>query len=273
MGKNRRFSENSQSIVEEIAGQIASKLTAGAGETAAVSTDGRAEIRRLARRDYGKALRDLLGRWEVQEILREGEQTVWPGLNKRAVKLVSPEEFSRHWSAFKVNVKFAKLSKAEELSLLGFYVKDATTVGQRPLIWVNTAHHPAIVGAALAHEMGHHVVHQIFDLDGSGPQFLARTGFEGHLTDPAELAADLLVSAGIYPNGLAQELFHSGPVHSSSKVPLDSNSNFTRVLTYVARTYGLQFDKQLEPEKQFYALAALIHYTKIRQALLDEYDM
>jgi hypothetical protein len=258
-------------MVEDIARVITSALTRGAGEAAAVSAGSRSEIRRLMRRDYGKALRDHLSRWEVQEILKEGEQAVWPGLNKRAVKLVSPQEFGLHWSALNVNFKFSNLSDAEGLSLLGFYVKEPAIVGRRPLIWVNTAHHPAIVGAALDHEMGHHVVHQMFDLDGGGPQFLKRTGFEDHLTDPAELAADLLVSLGIYPNALARTLFNNGPMHRSGEVPLETN--FAKVLPYIASMYGLRFDQRLEPEKQFHALAALIHYTKLRQALLDEYDV
>jgi hypothetical protein len=169
-----------------------------------------------------------------------------------------------------VNLKFSNLSDAEGLALLGFYVKEPAMVGQRPLIWINTAHHPAIVGAALDHEMGHHVVGQMFDFGAGRPQFLTRTGFENHLTDPAELAADLLVSLGIYPNALARTLFTNGPMRGSGKI---LEINFTKVLSYIASTYGLRFDRSLELEKQFHALAALIHYTKLRQALLNEYGV
>jgi len=263
--------KKNQFMVDEIARVIVSDLTRGGGEAAAVSASSGSEIRRLICRDYGKALRAHLSRWGVQEILREGEQAVWPGLNKRAVKLVSPKEFGLHWSGLNVNLKFSNLSDAEGLSLLGFYVKEPAIVGQRPLIWVNTAHHPAIVGAALDHEMGHHVVHQMFGLDGGRPQFLKRTGFEDHLTDPAELAADLLVSLAIYPNALARMLFNNGLMHPSGKASLETSC--AKILPYIASTYGLRFDKQLEPEKQFHALAALIHYTKLRQALLNEYDV
>jgi hypothetical protein len=259
-------------MIEDIAAELMRLSGPGVeSEAPAALAEGKAEIRRLARRDYGKALRERFSRSEVTEILTEGKQMVWPALNEKAVKLVSPKEFGQHWSALGLKFQFSKLSDAEGLSLLGFYVKDASLVGQQPLIWVNTAHHPAIVGAALDHEMGHHVVSQMFDLHQDAPQFLKRTGFENHLKEPSELAADILVSLGIYPIGTAVELFNGEQAAISNKTI--AGNTFDKVIGYVADQYGLRFNDKLDAEKRFHALAALIHFTKLRRALLDEYDL
>jgi hypothetical protein len=227
------------------------------------------EMARLVRRDYGKALRKQLSNWEVRELLSEGKRSVWPALNKRAVKLVTPKEFTRHCTGLGLQLKFSSLSDEESLSLLGFYSRRAD-VGQKPLIWVNSAHHPAMVGAAIDHEMGHHVVSQMFALDRNTLQFLRRTSFEDHLTDSAELAADVLVSLAIFPRAAARELFKG---HGTSSSILVQQIDFHRILKYVAVTYSLRFDKQLDGDKKFHVLAALIYFTKLRKALLDEYDI
>ena len=91
----------------------------------------------------------------------------------------------------------AKLSGAEGLGLLGFYVRKIGA-SQLPLICVNTAHHPAAVGAAFSHEMGHHVIGRLFDSRKKHVQFLA-DAFAEHLNEPEELAADMLVSLGVFP--------------------------------------------------------------------------
>jgi len=46
---------------------------------------------------------------------------------------------------------------------------------------------------------------------------------------------------------------------------------FAKVITYITDCYGVHFELMLGAEK-FQALAALVHYTKLRRALLDEYD-
>ena len=104
----------------------------------------------------------IVRRTEVREIIEEARSSVWPRLNDESVKLVSPAEFTRHWSGLGVQFQLAKLRGAEGLALLGFYVREMGS-SRLPLICVNTAHHPAAIGAAFSHEMGHHLVGRLFD--------------------------------------------------------------------------------------------------------------
>jgi hypothetical protein len=254
-----------EALVREFAG--GSKLVAGGGPPRIDAL--RSELKTISQQDYGEALRQCLSRWEVREIVEEGKTRVWPALNQAPVTLVKPDEFVRRWSDFGVDFKFAPLSWKEGLSLLGFYVKKTERVRARPLIFVNTAHHPAVVGVALDHEMGHHLTSQIFASSGQTTQGLSLTGFNEHLVDPAELAADTLVSLGIFPAPIARKLFDSAAGQGRKGL---SDPVFLKVLEYIATRYGFRFEQIRGREKKFQALAALVHYTKLRRALLDEYQ-
>src|SRR5712691_5335785 len=176
------------------------------GDEPARLTAVKAEARDIVKQNYGAALRRCLSRAEVREIADEGKNRVWPGLNRQPVELVELDEFVRRWSGFGVDFKFASLPWKQGLSLLGFYVRRMNRAPKRPLIFVNTAHHPALVGAALDHEMGHHLTTQIFGCGEEHTHLLSPTAFKEHLAEPAELAADVLVSLGIFPAPIAQAL-------------------------------------------------------------------
>jgi hypothetical protein len=243
------------------------------GSGAAGSALLKAEIAEIAGKDYGQALRQCLSRWEVREIAGEGKTRVWPGLNQQPVTLVSPHEFVRRWSSFGVDFKFASLPKKGGLSLLGFYVEKIDQVRRRPMIFVNTAHHPAVVGVALDHEMGHHLTTQIFGAS-ERVHLLSQTGFDEHLSEPSELAADTLVSLGMLPAPVARKIFRNPKrTQGHSRSDEVSEPAYAELLEYIANRYGFRLEQIRGSKQRFQALAGLVHYTKLRRALLDEYDI
>lgn len=258
-----------EGLVRELSGIV--KAKGGEGRAAGVPQV-KAGLAEVMRKDYRQPLHRCLSRWEVRQIAKEGKMHVWPGLNKEPVKLVSASEFARRWSSFGVDFKFASLPRQEGLSLLGFYVNKIDRVLKRPLIFVNTAHHPAVVGVALDHEMGHHLTSQIFDA-GEKPHLLSPVGFEEHLVEPTELAADVLVSLGMLPAPVAQKLFGSESGRSASGQSDElSPSALAKLLEYIASRYGFRPDQISGDTKRFQTLAGLVHYAKLRRALLDEYN-
>ena len=250
------------------------KASQASRPSSAGSRSVREEIRFLERRDYGRPLRKSLGRSEVREIVREARSTVWPHLNEEFVRLVSPREFTRFWSELGVQFRLAKLSGAEGLALLGFYVRKMGA-SHLPLICVNTAHHPAAVGAAFSHEMGHHLTGRLFDSRKEQTQFLAYTAYGEHLDDPEELAADILVSLGVFPGAIARRIFMKSRKGRPSKSAAEElpHSVCAKVLKYFEARYGLSFGKPPLSTKKLQYLAAVIHFAKLRQALLSEYDI
>jgi hypothetical protein len=177
----------------------------------------------------------------------------------------------RRWSTLGVDFKFASLSSKTGLSLLGFYLTNADGLRERPLIFANTAHHPALVGLALDHEMGHHLTAPIFGSAEDTSHLLSLTAFEEHLTDPLELSADTLVSFGVFPAPVARALFQGAKGAGAGRGLPDAI--FAKVLKYITERYDVRLELIHGAHEQFQALAALIHYTKLRRALLAEYDV
>ena len=254
---------------------MADIVTAGeASRNSPAFDDVQSEIRFLERHDYGRSLRRALGRAEVRAIVAEARSTVWPHLNDESVRLVSPKEFTRFWSGLGVQFRLAKLSGAEGLALLGFYVRKMGG-SKLPLICVNTAHHPAAVGAAFSHEMGHHLIGRLFDSRKEHARLLTYTAYGEHLEDAEELAADVLVSLGVFPAPVARKIFMQSEKSILPKDPPGEISSAVSesMLKYFALRYGLNFADPLPSAKKLQYLAALIHFAKLRRALLTEYGI
>ena len=200
-------------------------------------------------------------------MVSEGKR-VWPNLNESSIRLVSPEEFTRHWSRLGVEFKLADISSAAGCRCLVFYIRG--TPAKRPLICVNTAHHRAAIGAAFAHEMGHHLTSEMFGAHHE-PLTLLYTGYRKHLLDPRELAADVLVSLGIFPRKVALKTLKnpSGARRSGDL----GKVNLPEMLNYYAGRYGLDMNARLSSGRRIQYLAGMVHYAKLRLALLDKYDV
>jgi hypothetical protein len=255
------------SILEGLATEILA-VSGTAGRRPTASRNFTQEIKPLARRDYGLPLRKSLGRREVLEIVAEARSMVWPHLNREPVRLVTPREFTRLWSSLGVDFRLANFGGPRGLALMGFY---AGKMGpsRRPLIYVNTAHHPAVVGSAFCHEMGHHLTAKIFASQKEHAHYLTYTAYAEHLDDPAELAADCLVSLGVFPEDIARKMFEVERRPSRRAKPAEPV--FARVRNYFQSRYGLNLDARLPAHKKLPYLAGMIHYANLRSALLHEY--
>lgn len=92
------------------------------------------------------------------------------------------------------------------------------------------------------------------------------------MSDPRELAADLLVSLGAYPRNMAVKLFESAPPRKmlSSVDEPTQLPTAAKAVNGLARRYGLDMEG-LPVQQRLQYQAGLIHFTRLRQALLDEY--
>jgi hypothetical protein len=265
----KKSSSNFDGLAAEVFAASKGKHSSSASSRSAIE-----EILSLERHDYAGPLRKSLRSSEVRQIVAEAKSTVWPQLNEESLKLVSPKEFTRRWSGLGVQFRLAKLSGEEGLALLGFYVRE-TGRSRLPLICVNTAHHPAAVGAAFSHEMGHHLTSMLFDSRKDHTQLLTYTAYAEHLDDSEELAADILVSLGVFPSAIARKILLPPGKGKTSKSDTGdaADSVSAKVLKYFERNYGLNFQEHLTSSKKLQYLAAVVHFTKLRRALLTEYDL
>jgi len=230
------------------------------------------EIARLSSLDYGRALRACLSRAEVREIVTEGKRKAWPHLNDDAVRLGSMNEFAQRASVLGADFRIAKMPWPSGLAVFGFYLGSDSGLENRPLICLNGAHHPAAVATAFVHEVGHHVTAKLFSSRDVTVRLSRQTGYDAHLSDPRELAADVLVSLAVYPHNMAERLLEPasvGKISRNADQRLESQGA-SQLVVGTARRYGVDL-LSLPSKKRLQYQAGLVHFTKLRQALLDEY--
>jgi len=120
--------------------------------------------------------------------------------------------------------------------------------------------------------MGHHVTASLFGTRAQLPLPSLYTGYESHLDDPPELAADIAVSLGMYPRKTALELFpETDSETAESDQPRLKSATRDAALDYVRSQYGLDL-ASISTRKRLQYQAAITHFTKLREALLHEYD-
>jgi len=254
---------------EGLIDEIRSARLATTGGRSAESASAGQQVKSLMRRDYRAPLRKALGRWEIRQLISEGRRRVWPNLNEQPLRAGSPREFQKAWSPLGIEFRFANLSSPEGLALFGFYIRRVPK-SKRSLICVNTAHHQVAVSTAFAHEMGHHLTSEMFART-EEPLLMSYTGFGEHLEDPPELAADVLVSLGIYPRRVVRSFEESWNAIGGKRQR--QQRSIAGAVEYITNQYGLDFGTNPSSAKRWEYLAGLVHYTKLRQALLDEYDL
>jgi hypothetical protein len=202
---------------------------------------------------------------QIKELV-ERATDIWPRFNHKVLGPPSKEFFSRAADALQLHLKAARYTS---LALYGFYVDRAETALAKPLIFVNSAHHNLAIGTTFCHEVGHHFCTEIAKPKSNRVRFYFDAAYNEHLQDDGELAADVIVSLGGYPKAAAKTIFHRKAAHKGS---LDQ-AVINGIRQHLESSYGFDFSIALSPVQNLQYLAGMIHYAKLRAALLEEYDL
>ncbi len=231
------------------------------------------ELRELARLDYVRIIRPALDYHALRAIIRETRK-IWPQLNREQFRPKPLNQLAAISSDLRIHLQAAPYPGPEGMALRGFYVDKAPKVLKHPLIYLNTAHHPAAVQATFMHEIGHYVTAKATAGASDGVHYFFNAGHRNHLGEPAELAADVVVSLAAYPQPLARRIFAKpwdwGLVARVDSLP---DREFTQIRKHLRKLLGFDFGASLPPGQSFNYLSGMIHYAKLRWALLVEYDL
>jgi hypothetical protein len=227
------------------------------------------EIRRLAQRDYATSLRRRLSVNQVNELVYQAKG-VWPHFNRSVLGPPSTKFFSSAADALQLHIKAARY---RSLALYGFYVDRATTTLTRPLIFINSAHHALAIGTTFCHEVGHHFRCEAGKDKGGGPHFYFDAVYSKHLSDESELLADIVVSFAGYPKPSAQAIFTKARREEMSNQQGLDEALIQRIRDHLERSYGFDFSAALSPHQNLQYLVGMLHYAKLRAALLEEFDL
>jgi hypothetical protein len=266
-----------RSAIEKLAADILSGSREGEHETMESWRNPAKDLDRLASRDYVRALRRQLSLQNVRSVISNAAR-VWPNLNAVQLHVLTQGQFARTarrmTADLNVHLQASPYAGPEGLALRGFYVEKTKRVLKRPLIYVNTAHHPGAVSSTFCHEIGHHLTSQLFGSPQEGVHFFFDAAYAEHLDDPIELAADVLVSLAGYPAAVAREIFarpwNWGLVAKAGRL---SEEEFFTVRKHAEGRFDLDFGAPLPAKQRLNYLAGMIHYAKLRWALLAEYDL
>lgn len=255
-----------------VSGILANASADGALELSAWRKPEKA-FRRLIRRDYVRDLRRNLSYRQLRTLLEAVDETL-PRLNREPLDLMPVKEQAQLAARLGLHFKAAPRTGTEGLALRGFYVNELQKVLKRPLIYVNTAHPPVVVSTTFCHELGHHFAADILEPRRQKVQLFFDADYSEHLGDPAELAADVLVSLAGYPKPVARNIFSEawdwGLVASTKKL---TDAAFFEVSAHLRKVYGFDLRADISPRQKLNHLSGVIHYAKLRWALLAEYDL
>jgi hypothetical protein len=231
------------------------------------------DLEKLLKRDYNLALRKSVGRAEVLKLTAAASK-LWPGLNREKLPVPTRADFAAISKRLSLNLSIRKCRERDGMALRGFYVHSIEEIAQARhtggLIYLNTAHHPAAVGATFCHEIGHHLALDVLRRADDRPvHYFFDAAYSSHLDDPVELTADVLVSIAAYPKSAARKMF-SSEVAAIQEV---SGRNLVRLLEYLKSGWGIDFQGPRQPGHHLIYLAGMVHYAKLRRALLTEYQI
>jgi hypothetical protein len=228
------------------------------------------EIRRLSQQDYAASLRRRLTRTQVGELVYRAKD-IWPHFNRAVLGPPSEEFFSRAAGALKLHIKAARY---KSLALYGFYVdRGAAAALSKPLIFLNSAHHALAIGTAFCHEVGHHFAADIVNAKPGGVRFYFDAAYSEHLRYEGELFADVVVSLAGYPRPAANGIFSKSERQKIARKAGPDEAMIQRIRDHLCGSYGFDFSAALSPHQNLQYLAGMLHYAKLRAALLEEFDI
>jgi len=223
-----------------------------------------AQFAEISASDYLCQLREHFSAREIRGVVAAMEWYV-PGFNRRPLRETSLSVLCATAEELKVGVKAFPFGRELE-DLRGFYVP-SPAARKRPTIWLNTRYDRIAVASSFWHEMGHHLVDRLGE-KAKSMQLMFRDDFSAHMSDPAEMIADTMVALACYPKNAALGLFGTHLKSDREPSPYELVIGARRHLNAVA---DFEFEKEFPAGEHLYALAGMLHYAKLRWALLAEF--
>ncbi|HYL58604.1 MAG TPA: hypothetical protein VEU51_07005 [Candidatus Acidoferrales bacterium] len=225
-------------------------------------------MRTVVESDYAEKVTRNISPDNLRDVLTAGRK-IWPRLGKEPMQARGAWP-TRTEVAKRLGVRLAEIPRRDAITLLGFYSPAGLLKSPRPFIFVNSAHHPLAAATAFCHEIGHHLDTVVRDEPDPRPSYFD-WDYSSHLDDSAELTADALVSLAAYPKSLARRMFDT---HTSQRLigaTSLTNSSLSAIRTHYSRNYEFPFSLFQRNSRNASYISGVIHYAKLRFALLLEF--
>jgi hypothetical protein len=164
-----------------------------------------------------------------------------------------------------IEIRAQPYRRGSGLALRGFFCRAEVSQKSKFLIFLNSAHPPAVVAATFGHELGHYIYGSLVRETANFSPFI-EGGFARHLTDESELFADCLVALAAYDH---ETLKRIGSADDGSR-----KDQWVVMLKEIHRLIDSRYDLNLRPGhlanvSRVSYLTAMIHFFKLRRALFN----
>jgi len=262
-----------ESKAEQMLGRVLSQAFTGFAPQIAAWRKPEADIRKLVQHDYVRSVRGNLNYRQLKELIKAFTE-IFPDFNHRPIDKMSIDRFAEMAGAIGFHFNASPYNGKDGLALRGFYVTPKKGMLKRPLIYVNTAHHPLAISTTFCHELGHHLSARLFERSPQPIHFFFDADYASHLNETSELAADAAVSFAGYPEPTARKIFAAswdwGLVARAKNL---TEAALNEVRRHLRRVYGFDLMERIPADRRLHYLCGMIHYAKLRWALLAEYDL
>jgi hypothetical protein len=164
-----------------------------------------------------------------------------------------------------IEVRAEPYRRGSGLALRGFFCRAEVSQKAKFLIFLNTAHPPAVVAATFGHELGHYIHGSLVGEHSNFNAFIEGS-FAGHLRDEGELFADCLVALAAYDH---DTLTRIGSADSGSRA-----ERWVALAKEIHRLIDSRYRLNLSPGRltalsRVSYITAMIHFFKLRRALFQ----
>jgi hypothetical protein len=232
------------------------------------------DFKRLVGHDYVRSLRRNLPYRDLRTLVGAFSELL-PGFNCEAVGILSIDRFAAMATALDVALEASPHALGDGLALRGFYIARKDGLLERPLIYLNTAYHPLMVSSTFCHELAHHICSELLNGgEDTHVRLLCDANHASHLKDPKELAADVMVSIACYAEPVARKIFATPWKWGLVGKTKDMNeAALAEVRGHLKKAYGFDLTELATANQRLQYLSAMIHYAKLRWALLAVHDV
>jgi hypothetical protein len=231
------------------------------------------DLRKVLARDYRQAP-GLPSREMLRELAATLERDLKP-LIRRATDVESTpamlDSMTRAFGPRSIEVCAQPYRRGAGMQLRGFYCRAEIARHRKFVIFLNTAHLPAAVAATFGHELGHYIYDAVLGQERAFGTFV-EGAFASHLDDPAETFADSLVALSAYEREMIDGMGRADRL-DESRYP-GFLSWIKRAHTVMAARFGVDLrSPKTTPVRRIRYLTSLIHFLKLRRALLEYADL
>ena len=224
-----------------------------------------ADLKRVLATDYcaaeGMPARPLVH--ELSGVIDREIRTRFDGLTSNWNKEDLLRYLAEVFGPREIEVRAEPYRRGSGLALRGFFCRAQVSKKSKFVIFLNTAHPPAVVAATFGHELGHYLYGSMVKENSTFNAFIEGS-FSRHLTDEGELFADCLVALSAYDHETLKRIAAG-----------DSGSRVDRsvlLLKEIHRLIDSRYHLNMSPGRlaavsRVSYLTAMIHFFKLRRAL------